>query len=175
MISEILRRKILFETKSLKMSDSTQHSQMVKELQEIVELCKQSPSKLEIGIANLNSLYKAMKGFELASKSYISLFSSNTVNKNQQTMNAISQKSKAKLDSENSPAILLLGKIYGRTLKSSEMKELAIIVSQKTGLFLTRDQKRNKNQLLNWFSTNWKIIEPVIKENDLDKMNFEQK
>lgn len=158
------------------MSDSTQHSQMVKELQEIVELCKQSPSKLEVGIANLNCLYRAMKGFELAPKAYVSLFNTNPANKYQDknTINAIKAKKKAKTELENSPAILKLGKIYGRTLKSTEMKELAIIISQKTGLFLNRDQKRNKIQLLNWFSANWDTIEPVIIDNELDKMNFEQ-
>lgn len=159
------------------MSDSTQHSQMVKELQEIVELCKQSPSKLEVGIANLNSLYKAMKGFELASKAYVSLFNSSSINKIQDknSINAIKAKNKLKNDLETSPAILKLGKIYGRTLKSTEMKDLAIIISQKTGLFLNRDQKRNKIQLLNWFSANWETIEPVIIENELDKMTFDQK
>lgn len=170
---------LIFHHKIFKfyMSDSTQHSQMVKELQEIVELCKQSPSKLEVGIANLNSLYKAMKGFELASKAYVSLFNSSSINKIQDknSINAIKAKNKIKNDLETSPAILKLGKIYGRTLKSTEMKDLAIIISQKTGLFLNRDQKRNKIQLLNWFSANWEIIEPAIIENELDKITFDQK
>ena len=171
--------KIYFSVKErflkFHMSDSTQHSLMAKEIQEIVNLCKQSPSKLEVGIVNLHSLYKAMKGFELAPKAYISLFDSNN-NKSSTKSQAIesSKKAKTKINSEKYPVLLKLGQIYGRVLKSTEMKDLAIIISKKSGLYLNRDQKRNKAQLLDWFSDNWDIIEPIIRQNSLENINFGQ-
>lgn len=152
------------------MSDSIQHSQMVKELQEIVELCKQSPAKLELGIINLQHLINGMKGFELAPKAYLSLFESE--NNNSSNPNS-SKKPKPLCDPADYPASGKLNNIYGRYLKCYELKQLAIAINNSdSSLYLSRNTKRSKPELLKWFTNNWDKVEPIIFANHFETMTF---
>ena len=148
-----------------------QHSKIATYIQEIIEACKDDSIKREVAIANFTSLLNAMKGYERAPRYYNAIFDENDAQPNQMNMRINDKHNDA--DVYKYPVVGELEKIYGRKLKQCELQKLANALSSSVNIHLTRDTKRSKSLLLNWFSNNWTVIHSKIYELKLNQMKFD--
>lgn len=58
----------------------------------------------------------------------------------------------------NHPVFLQLQKIYGKGVSHAELKIIAQNLSNFYRIELSRDEKRMKNLLINWYALNWSTI-----------------
>ena len=155
------------------MSESTQHSRIAQYIREIIEVCKNDPSRLEVAIVNFQSLVNAMKAYERAPRYFNDILEeADSFIPAGQMPHIISQEKRHDGDPYKYPIVGELEKIYKRKLKQTELQALASQLSAKTGLRLERDTKRSKALLLQWFSNNWTTLQPKIFEFHLNQMQF---
>lgn len=71
----------------------------------------------------------------------------------------------ADFDSENSEAWKVISQMFGAGVTHSELKSIALIICMHTTpqIKLDRDASRDNRVLLKWFTENWNIIQPHLK------------
>lgn len=150
------------------MSESNLHSRIAGYIHDIIEACRQDPSRLEVATTNFQSLVNAMKLYERAPR-YFNMILEDA----EAPHNAAGQEKRSnEADMYKFPVVGELEKIYGKKLKQTELQMLGNALANKVGLRLDRDTKRSKVLLLQWFSQNWTTIHPKIYEHNLNKMSF---
>ena len=150
------------------MTENTQQSKLEEYINEIIEACKNDDTRLQVAISNFQALCESMKSYDRAPNYYNAILEECGPQRNSVTI-----KSKLSGASDKNPVICDLEKIYNRKFKLNELKQLAKELSKVLELKLSRDEKRSRPRLLQWFSSNWKAIRPKIFECGLDKMEFE--
>lgn len=152
------------------MTDNKQQSKLEGYINDIIKACEGDPTRLQVAISNFQALCDAMKGYERAPRYYNAIFEEGDNQANLLTIKTKRIDTDAKL-----PIISELEKIYGWKLKHIELQQLAKEISDKLKIKVSRDTKRSKILLLEWFSSNWETIRPKMLEYKLDKMTFESK
>ena len=155
------------------MSESNQHARIVNYINEIIEACRQDPTRIEVATVNFKSLLNAMKLYERAPRYFNSIFEDDENQFPQQDQMQFNQMNEKKNESTNkAPVLNELEKIYGRKLKQTDLQQLGSALATQAGIKIDRDTKRSKVALTKWFATNWQIIYPKIYELNLNTMNF---
>ncbi|OHS95261.1 hypothetical protein TRFO_02248 [Tritrichomonas foetus] len=156
------------------MTDTTQHSRIANYIADIINCCANDQSLLEVAVANFQHLNNAMKGYERAPKYFNGIIEDAEISPTNYPLSHFPTPYNAMENNKKFPIANELEKIYDRKLKQCELQMLAKELSSKIGLKLSRDTKRNKTDLLNWFAHNWVVIHPKIFEYQLEKFNFEK-
>ncbi|EAY11849.1 hypothetical protein TVAG_459210 [Trichomonas vaginalis G3] len=155
------------------MTESNQHNRIVKYINEIIEYCRQDPTRIEVAVANFNCLLTAMKLYDRAPRYFNSIFDDCDATIPLQNAPIIPLAADKPPESQNKPPVLNeLEKIYGKKLKITDLQMLGSALSQNLNIKLDRDTKRSKVAMINWFATNWNVILPKIYELGLQRMDF---
>lgn len=150
------------------MTDNQQQSKLEALINEIIEACKNDPIRLQVAISNFQALCDSMKGYERAPRYFNAIFEEGATQ-----ANSVSIRTKRSDADAKHPIEVEFEKIYSRKLKLTELQHLEKELSSKLKLRIDRNTKRSKVCLLQWFSSNWEIIQPKIIEFGLDKIDFE--
>lgn len=157
------------------MSESSQHSQIAKLIQDIISACREDPSRIEVAIANFEALITSITRYALAPAYYNTALEGARIQHVQPGQPNMLPQDRQGKDPYKFPVVGQLEKIFGQKLKQKQLQEIGKILAEKIGLKLDRDTKRSKPQLLKWFSVNWETLHPRIYDFKLNNMWANQK
>ena len=155
------------------MSESSQHSRIAKLVQDIIEACKNDPTRMEVAIANFDCLIKAMRQYELAPRYYNAALEDPDPSYTPPGQPNIPISDKGNNDPYKYPVVGELEKIFGKKLRQSELQKVGKFLAQKIGLRLDRETKRSKPMLIQWFSAHWETLHSKIYEFGGSKMLYQ--
>ena len=156
------------------MSGESQISNIERTVNEIIAKCRNDPARTEIAKVNFIMLIETMKKYEKGPKYYNAIMEESDIGFGQvQSTYPMPQDKRGSTESYQSPVLAELEKIYSKKLKQKDLQKLGSELSRLAGLRLDRNTKRSKQELVNWFQTNWSFLHSKIYEHSLQNLDFE--
>ena len=150
----------------------SEHSRIAKLIQEIIEACRNDPTRIEVATANFQCLVKVMELYERAPRYFNAALEEADLPFIRPGPPNMEAPDKGGKEMYKVPIVGELEKIFGRHLKHTELQLVGKILSKKTGVKLSRDTKRSKPLLLQWFADHWDLLHTKIYDYELNKMEF---
>jgi hypothetical protein len=142
------------------MADEEQIGRIDRYLEDIIRMCREDPSALQMSIANFKYLLDSMKAYERAPR----IFNSRLEEIQPPPARSFQVRAVVNTEQHRFPVIGNLEKEFRRKLKQSELVFIAKTLARALGLKLEREEKRKKDELIRWFDAHWQVIEPKIRE-----------
>jgi hypothetical protein len=132
-------------------------------LDQIITMCREDPTALQMAVANFKFLLDVMKVYERAPRMFTARLGETQLPP-RHPGRPEPPVATSPTDQHRFPVIGNLEVEFGRKLKQRDLVSIAKRLTLSLGLKLERQVKRKKDDLLQWFDSNWQAIEPLVRE-----------